>query len=578
MSAELKRRAAGGINADQLLVEAFALVREVSRRTLGLYPFDVQVMAGIALHNGKIVEMQTGEGKTLAAVMPAYLNALGSKGVHIFTFNDYLARRDAAWMGPVYEFLGLTTGYVQETMSISERQAAYSCHVTYLTAKEAGFDYLRDFLCTEAKNLVHRPFHYAIVDEADSIFIDEARIPLVIAGNVPEAAESPLSLARLVAGFHAGEDYEIDRCNRNVYLTDTGLSRAEQELKCGNLYAPENLELLTRLNCALFAGVLLERDKDYIFRNGKIELIDEFTGRVAVKRLWPDNLQAAVEAKEGLLPASRGKILGSIALQHFLNLYPRLAGMTGTARPAAAEFNEFYNMNVVVIPTNKPCIRQDHPNLIFTHREAKQQALLREIADLRIQLWKYSFIIEQQRRIIHKKRQDILLDRVQLQLLSNAAAGRYALLRSRLGVKALQKAEKQLTLYHINRCWADYLDYISYVREGIHLVVIGRQNPLEEFHRLAASAFQEMLERIDKEIVKSFMTVKIGKDGIDMQKEGLSGPSSTWTYLINENPDQFSRLPFLIKAAETAIQGPLFNVQPLIKSFLKISPKRNETC
>lgn len=745
MAAELKRRAAGGIDADQLLVEAFALVREASRRTLGLYPFDVQVMAGIALHSGKIVEMQTGEGKTLAAVMPAYLNALGGKGVHIFTFNDYLARRDAAWMGPVYEFLGLSTGYVQETMSINERQAAYACHVTYLTAKEAGFDYLRDFLCTEAKDLLHRLFHYAIVDEADSIFIDEARIPLVIAGNVPEAAESPLSLARLVMGFQAGEDYEIDRCNRNVYLTDTGLSRAEQDLKCGNLYAPENLELLTRLNCALLAGVLLERDKDYIVRNGRIELIDEFTGRVAVKRLWPDNLQAAVEAKEGLLPASRRKILGSIALQHFLNLYPRLAGMTGTARPAAAEFNEFYNMNVVVIPTNKPCIRQDHPNLIFTHREAKQQALLREIkrihktgrplligtgsvdeseklaaalkeagiscrvlnarndemeakiiaqagepgavtvstnmagrgvdiklggereqqraqvvsagglyvigtnlhesrridaqlkgragrqgdpgesrffvslddelfkaydlarasnlpaelqddaiddpvvrrrvermqrivewynADLRIQLWKYSFIIEQQRRIIHKKRQDILLDRVQLQLLSNAAAGRYALLRRRLGVKALQKAEKQLTLYHINRCWADYLDYISYVREGIHLVVIGRQNPLDEFHRLAVPAFQEMLERIDKEIVRSFMTVEIGKEGIDMQKEGLSGPSSTWTYLINENPDQFSRLPFLIKAAETAIQGPLFTVQSLMKRFLNKFQKK----
>jgi Preprotein translocase subunit SecA (ATPase, RNA helicase) len=269
LSAKLKLRTYKGTLADSILVESFALVREAARRILGMYPFDTQVIAGIAMHQGKIVEMQTGEGKTLAAVMPAYLNGLAGKGVHILTFNDYLARRDAQWMGPVFEFLGLKTGYVNEGMSVAARQEAYSSDITYVTAKEAGFDYLRDFLGTEKEELVHRPFHYAIVDEADSILIDEARVPLVIAKTVQGKDEHTLNLSRIVRSLKQGIDYDTDRFRSNAYFTDSGLAGIEKILGCGNLYDARNLRLLTRLNCALYAEVLLARNKDYIIKDNK---------------------------------------------------------------------------------------------------------------------------------------------------------------------------------------------------------------------------------------------------------------------------------------------------------------------
>lgn len=740
ISAELKSRVRAGALSDSLLVESFALVREAAKRVLGIYPFDSQVIAGIALHKGKIVEMQTGEGKTLAAVMPAYLNALAGKGVHVLTFNDYLARRDAKWMGPIFEFLGLTTGYVNEGMSRTARQQAYSSDITYVTAKEAGFDYLRDFLCTEKEKLVHRTFNYAIVDEADSILIDEARVPLVIAGNVGDDEETPLHLARIVRGLTQGTDYDTDQYRSNVYFTDSGLLQIEKMLGCGNLYASKNLRLLARLNCALYAEVLIERDKDYIVKDNKVELIDEFTGRIAAKRRWPENLHAAVEAKEGLIATSRGTIMGSIALQYFLSLYPRISGMTGTASTAAIELRECYGMDVLVVPTNKPCIRKDYPNLIFTDKSAKQTALIEEIkrvhatgqpiligtgsveesellttelkktgilcrvlnakndemeskiiakagelgavtvstnmagrgidiklggefeqerervvalgglyvigtnqhesrridnqlrgragrqgdpgesrffisleddlikrydiaklipvrkfptkqeapindpavlravergqrivegynSDMRRQLWKYSFLIEQQRRIIHTKRQDILLDKEPLALLSAKAADRYCTLRDQIGEDVLKKFKKQVTLYQINKCWADYLDYISYEREGIHLVAVGKKDPLTEFHRIAIEAFDEMMDNIGSEIVRTFETFEIGKDGIDTLKAGLKGPSATWTYLINDSPYQFSRLPSLIKAAIARHGRPGFSLYALWEKY-----------
>ncbi len=737
-AAELRKRALEGEQLDGLLPETFAIAREAARRVLEMRPFDVQVIAGVALHRGKVVEMQTGEGKTLTAVMPAYLNALTGKGVHILTFNDYLAQRDAGWMGPVYRFLGLTTGYIKEGMSNAERQNAYACDITYVTAKESGFDYLRDFLCEEKENLLHRQFNYAIVDEADSILIDEARIPLVIAGNTDEAGANPVFILWLVKNLKAGIDYELDQYENNVYLTDTGLLRVEEITDCGNLYDPKNLELLTKLNSALYAEALLKRDKDYIVRNGKIEIVDEFTGRIADRRQWPDNLHAAVEAKEGLSSHSKGMIMGSIALQYFLELYPKISGMTGTAQSAASELKEFYGMDVVVIPTNKPCIRKDHPYKIFTHKEAKQKVLIDDIkrvhktgqpiligtssveeseqlagalsaigidcqvlnakndemeakiiaragefgavtvstnmagrgvdiklggekeedrdrvaslgglfvmgttchesrridnqlrgragrqgdpgesrfyisleddlikkfditklipaevypqkqdepvedgliikavargqrivegynSDIRRQLWKYSFIIEEQRRIIHNKRQDILTDKVSPQLLSKRDPQRYRILLDEIGEEALRKAEKRITLYYINKCWADHLDYISYIRESIHLVVIGKKNPLDEFHKSAIKAFDSMLEKIEWEIINKFKTVKITKEGIELEKEGLKGPSSTWTYLVSDSPDQFSNLPFMIKSFTTFISGPLFSIRSVYK-------------
>ena len=346
-------------------------------------PFDVQVLAAIAMHQGKLAEMQTGEGKTLAAVLPAYLNALTGQGVHVLTFNDYLARRDAQWMGPLYRFLGLTVGAVQQGMSPADRRRAYACDVTYVTAKEAGFDYLRDHLCMAPEDLVHRPFHYAIVDEADSILIDEARVPLVIAGSVEARRVDPYQAAELVRSLDARRDFETDEFARNVHFTDSGLDRLESQLRCGDLHAAENLDLLTELSMALHAQVLLRREVDYIVRDGQIELVDEFTGRVAENRRWPDGLQAAVEAKEGVPLRPQGTIRGSITLQHFLRLYPKVCGMTATAQAAAAEFEEFYELAVVVIPPNRPCVRVDAEDTVFTHKEAKYAVLVAEIAAAR---------------------------------------------------------------------------------------------------------------------------------------------------------------------------------------------------
>ncbi len=381
-SASLMGRARQGESLDNLLVEGFALVCEPASRVLAMRPFDVQVLAGIAMHQGKLAEMPTGEGKTLAAVLPAYLNALGGRGVHVLTFNDYLARRDAEWMGPLYRFLGLTVGSVQEGMTAPERRKAYACDVTYVTAKEAGFDYLRDHLCTVPEDLVHRPFHYAIVDEADSILIDEARVPLVIAGNVDTRRIDPCRAAALVQTLDSRRHFKTDEYARNVRFTELGFDCLESELDCGSLHAAENLELLTELSLALHARVLLRREVDYVVRDGRIELVDEFTGRVARNRRWPDGLQAAVEAKEGVELQPQGIVRGSITLQHYLRLYPKVAGMTATAQPAAEEFYTFYNLGVVVIPPNRPCIRADRPDRIFTNKEAKTQALIAEISSV----------------------------------------------------------------------------------------------------------------------------------------------------------------------------------------------------
>ncbi len=376
----LRSAASGGAAEQDLLVEVFALVCEAAGRRLGLRPFDVQVLAGLAIHQGRIAEMQTGEGKTLVAVAPACLCALGGRGVHILTVNDYLARRDARWMGPIYESLGLSVGFVQERMTRSDRRSAYSCDVTYVTAREAGFDFLRDRLCLDPADLVHRPLHLAIVDEADSILIDEARIPLVVAGDEQEHPSELARMAVLARRLTAGVDYDTDEYARNVNLTERGSQRVEEMLGCGNLYAPENLVVLAQIRNALHAEALLRADVDYIVRDGRVELVDELTGRVVDKRQWPDGLQAAIEAKEGQRLQPEGRILGSIPIQHFVKKYPRLAGMTATAQSAAAEFQEVYGAGVTVIPTNRPCVRIDHPDRLFTDRAAKERALIDEVS------------------------------------------------------------------------------------------------------------------------------------------------------------------------------------------------------
>lgn len=381
-SLRLKKKAKSDTPLDELLVEAYALVCETAKRTLGLKPYDVQIMAAIALHESFLVEQHTGEGKTLSAVMPAYLNALTGEGVHVLTFNDYLAHRDAEWMGPIYRFLGLTVNSVQAGMSLSEKREAYAADITYVTAKEAGFDYLRDTIALNEADTVHRPFHYVIVDEADSLLIDEARVPLVIAGEQGFTSNVDIRFAEVARQFKRDVDYDFDEFKRNVYLNEVGSTKAELLLGCGNLYESHNSHLLMSLNCALHAESLLKKDVDYIVRDGQIELIDEYTGRVAENRHLPDGLQSALAAKEGLQSKAGGEILGTITLQHFLSLYSKICGMTATAHVSALEFKDGYELQVVQIPPNRPNIRIDHPHRIYTHKEAKFKALVQEISTI----------------------------------------------------------------------------------------------------------------------------------------------------------------------------------------------------
>ncbi len=375
----LKNNIDAGRSFDRVLHQAFAVIGETVSRKLKLFPFDEQIIGALAMHEGRLAEMQTGEGKTLVAVFPAALNALSGKGVHVLTFNDYLAQRDAEWMGPVYRALGLKVSFVREGMSVQERQKAYQADITYLTAKEAGFDYLRDSLARTPDDVVHREFNFAIIDEADSILIDEARVPLVIAAAENDFLADVIQSRQIAQSLDQELHIEFDHDARNALLSESGINYVEKVLKCGSLYAEENAQQLARINCALHAEFLLQRDVDYILRDDKIELVDEFTGRIADKRRWPDGLQAALEAKENVAAQSRGKILNSITLRHFLRLYPNICGMTATAQIAEEEFREFYDLHTVVIPPHKPCIRNDRDDLLFQRKSDKQKALIEQI-------------------------------------------------------------------------------------------------------------------------------------------------------------------------------------------------------
>ncbi len=744
-AAALRRQAEGGAPLDDLLPETFALVREASRRLLGLRPYDVQVLAGIGLHQGKVVEMQTGEGKTLAAVAPVALNALGGRGVHVLTVNDYLSRRDANWMGPVYRFLGLSVGVVQEGMSSAERRQAYRSDVTYVTAREAGFDHLRGFLALETADLVHRPFHFAVVDEADSILIDEARIPLVIAGDAAEAPGGLERLARTAGQLTRDTDFQTDEYERNISLSGAGARRAEELLHCGNLYDQEQTELLAGLTNALHAEHLLRRDVDYIVRQGKVELVDEFTGRVAERRQWPHGLQAAIEAKENVRRMPEGRILGSMTLQHFIQFYPRLSGMTATARTSADELKRVYGLDVLVVPTHQPCIRVDHPDRVFTHKQAKEEALVAEITgvnasarpvlvgtasvaesellaarlleeevlcrvlnakndeeeaavvaeagapgavtistnmagrgtdirlggrdgthhdqvaalgglyvigtnrheslrvdqqlrgragrqgdpgssrffisleddlierfgvknlipakampekqdaplespvirreiaraqrivegqnvDTRKTLWKYANVIETQRCYLQDWRQSVLDGRETGGLLAEKCAEKWSRLLPLVGMEMLQEVERTLTLLVTDRCWSDYLSEMTKVRDGIHLASLGAKDPYTEYHREARDAFPQLLERIDIDIAETFQRVAVTAEGVDWAGEGLLGPSSTWTYLVTDQPFKtglFGSLAGRPSAGiyAAAIFGPLLAVGMIIRAW-----------
>ena len=379
---EFKDRIAKGETVDDLLPEAFALVREASMRTLGMRPFDVQLIGGIVLHQGKIAEMKTGEGKTLAAALPVYLNALTGRGVHVVTVNDYLAQRDAEWMGTIYKFLGLTVGVIIHDLSDEERRQAYDSDVTYGTNNEFGFDYLRDNMKFRLEDYVQRELHYAIVDEVDSILVDEARTPLIISGPTHENTDKYYKINRVIPGLRAERDHTIDEKARSVVLTEEGVARVERALSVGNLFDPSQMEILHHVNQALKAHTLFKKDVDYIVKDGQVIIVDEFTGRLMPGRRYSDGLHQALEAKEGVRIENENQTLATITFQNYFRMYEKLAGMTGTADTEAVEFKKIYDLEVVVIPTNLPMIRVDNSDLIYKTEQEKFDAAVDEIKEL----------------------------------------------------------------------------------------------------------------------------------------------------------------------------------------------------
>ncbi|NCB51774.1 MAG: accessory Sec system translocase SecA2 [Clostridia bacterium] len=378
-SKKLKERASGGEPVYDMLPEAFALVFMAARQALGIDTHDVQLLAAVAMADGRIIELATGEGKTLAAVFPAYLMALSGKGSHVLTANDYLAQRDALWMKPVYGLLDMSVSSIGESSDRASRKSAYEADITYVTAKEAGFDYLRGFLAFDPDELLQRPFNFAVIDEADSTLIDEARIPLVISGEIPSALQVDINICNAVRKMQRGTDYKTDDYETIIYLEESGIAFLEKELRLRDIYDDKNLNVLEKAEAILQAEFLLHRDVDYIVRDGDVLIVDKVTGRIAQNRQWTDKLQAAVEMKEGLVQKANGIVMNSITPQNFLCLYPDFCGMTGTACPAAPEFLKFYHKSVTVIPPDRPCIRADYPDLIFADKNAKYRALAAEI-------------------------------------------------------------------------------------------------------------------------------------------------------------------------------------------------------
>ena len=377
-----KEKLEKGAEIDDILAEAFAVVRETARRTLMMRPFDVQVIGGLVLHEGKIAEMKTGEGKTLAATMPVYLNALTGRGVHVVTVNDYLARRDAEWMGPIYKFLDLSVGVIVHGVDDDERRAAYNSDITYGTNNEFGFDYLRDNMKFDLEDYVQREFNYAIVDEVDSILIDEARTPLIISGPSEESTDLYYRINQIIPRLKKDQDYTIDEKSRTVVLTEDGVAKAERYLKVQNLFEPKNIEILHHVNQALKAHTLFKKDVDYLVRNGEVLIVDEFTGRVMPGRRYSDGIHQALEAKEKVKIERENQTLASITFQNYFRMYEKLAGMTGTADTEAAEFKEIYGLEVIIAPTNMPMIRTNYSDVIYKTEKEKFDAVIEEIKDL----------------------------------------------------------------------------------------------------------------------------------------------------------------------------------------------------
>jgi preprotein translocase subunit SecA len=708
------RARAAALAGDPRLPETFAIAREAAARLLGLRPFDVQLAAAIAMHQRRLAQLATGEGKTLVAVFPAILHALGGGRVHIFTANDYLARRDCEWMAPLYRFFGLTPAYVAHDVDAAGRRRAYEADVTYVTAKEAGFDFLRDHTALDIAAIVHRGHDFAIVDEADFILIDEARVPLVVAGPAPAVAIDYRRTAAVARALSDGVDYDCDEYGRTVVLTERGFDRASGLLGL-RLDDPAQHLWLSAMHVALHAQMLLRRDRDYVVRHGVVELVDEWTGRVAENRRWPHGIHPAVEAKEDVALSQEGRVLGSIPMQHFIREYRSLAGMTATASSSADEFLQFFGLRTVVFPPHRDCHRVDDDDAIFTHRAAKTAAIVaevrrahargqpvlvgtasvheseqlgatlraagvgcevlnakhdereaqivaragargavtistnmagrgtdirlggpgtpdlpakpedtdavagagglyvigtnrhesrridnqlrgragrqgdpgrsrffialdddlirrygvvglipaphrpspreepvddpvvaREIAraqriiegqnfDIRRTLWRYSAVVDQQRRIVYAWRHDVLHGEAEGVCAERAAAAHTTLVGA-VGPDAVADAERRITLHVLDHAWAEHLALIDEVREGIHLQRYGGREPISEFHRQIIHAFGPMLERVLDRTVEMFERLTVRDGAIDLAAAGLAGTTSTWTYLVDDNP------------------------------------------
>ena len=376
---EFKARLAKGETLDDILPEAFAVIREASRRVRGMRHFDTQLIGGIILHRGNIAEMCTGEGKTLVATAPVYLNALEGKGVHVITVNDYLAKRDSEWMGQVYKFLGLSVGLIIHDLDFNQRKIAYNSDITYGTNNEFGFDYLRDNMVTSLDQMVQRPLHYCLIDEVDSILIDEARTPLIISGPGQKSTDAYYTVAKLVPQLKKEEDYTIDEKQKTVAPTEAGVAKMEKLLHVENLYDAENLELNHLFTQALRAQTMMTRDKDYVVKDGEVVIVDEFTGRLMYGRRYSDGLHQAIEAKEGLEVQRESQTLATITFQNYFRMYDKLAGMTGTAKTEEQEFIKIYGLPVLQVPTNKPIQRKDLPDVIFKNKRGKYKAVVREV-------------------------------------------------------------------------------------------------------------------------------------------------------------------------------------------------------
>jgi len=682
-----------------------AVGREASRRALGERPFDVQLIGTMAMLSGQVAEMATGEGKTLAGAIAAAGYALSGRSVHVVAVNDYLARRDAEWMRPVYDLMGVSVGWINQSSTPEERRQAYAAEVTYAPVSEIGFDVLRDRLALRGEDRVTAPPDVALVDEADSVLIDEARVPLVLAGAAEEGSADE-AMAEIVRGLDPETDYEIDEDARNVQLTEAGAKAAEKALGDVDLYTEEHLGTLTRLNVALHAHALLQRDVDYIITGEKVRLVSESRGRVAWLQRLPDGLHAAVEAKEGLSATDTGEILDSITIESLIRSYPTLCGMTGTAVAVGEQLREFYGVEVAVIPPNVPCIRDDEPDRLYETAEAKEDAITKQVADahetgrpvligtldvaeserLAAQLereglpcvvlnakndaeeaaiiaeagargaitvstqmagrgtdiklggspgdrdevaglggllvigtgrhessrldyqlsgragrqgdpggsvffasmeddlitqyapdtappdevdddglvadagaywslghaqrvaegvnleihrntWRYNKLIEEQRRIVLDHRDEVLRTDTALKTLGERCPKRLEELSETLDEDVLTEAARQITLYHLDRGWAEHIADLADVREGIHLRALGRgMDPLDEFHKAAVASFNHLFDETAQRSAESFETVPITADGADLGAAGLKRPSATWTYLVQDNP------------------------------------------